>query len=163
MFCCTTCKENAMNSYHDKEARLLSILENSGIGQEEWLISLRLVLSKSLSFFLKNRKELLANCERRDYAANDSIDDETFMSSDYSSVFNLVILFSLRTLITIFSKKRIPNFHEFFYENTHNILDFICCKEFGKKIGIRLFTKYVVSRSSYQETYKYFFFVLANK
>ena len=103
MFCCTTCKENAMNSYHDKEARLLSILENSGIGQEEWLISLRLVLSKSLGFFLKNRKELLANCERRDYAANDSIDDETFMSSDYSSVFNLVILFSLRTLITIFT------------------------------------------------------------
>ena len=98
MFCCTTCKENAMNSYHDKEARLLSILENSGLGQEEWLVSLRLVLSKSLSFFLKNRKELLANCERRDYAANDSIDDETFMSSDYSSVFNLVILFSLRTL-----------------------------------------------------------------
>jgi len=78
-----------MNSYHDKEARLLSILENSGLGQEEWLISLRLVLSKSLSFFSKNRKELLANCERRDYAANDSIDDETFMSSDYSSVFNL--------------------------------------------------------------------------
>ena len=93
-----------MNSYHDKEARLLSILENSGLGQEEWLISLRLVLSKSLSFFLKNRKELLENCERRDYAANDSIDDETFMSSDYSSVFNLVILFSLRTLITIFTK-----------------------------------------------------------
>ena len=95
-----------MNSYHDKEARLLSILENSGLGQEEWLISLRLVLSKSLSFFLKNRKELLANCERRDYAANDSIDDETFMSSDYSSVFNLVILFSfeIHTLITILNK-----------------------------------------------------------
>ena len=127
MFCCTTCKENAMNSYHDKEARLLSILENSGIGQEEWLISLRLVLSKSLSFFLKNRKELLANCERRDYAANDSIDDETFMSSDYSSVFNLVILFS--------------------------------CKRFGKKNRDSSFSKCVVSKNSYQETYKCNFFI----
>ena len=130
-----------MNSYHDKEARLLSILENSGIGQEEWLISLRLVLSKSLSFFLKNRKELVANCERRDYAANDSIDDETFMSSDYSSVFNLVILFSLRTLI-IFIKNEFQFFTNylcyqigFFTKNTHNILDFIYCKIFGTNSG----------------------------
>ena len=90
MFCCVDCKENAMNSYHPKEAILLCSLEKSGLVQEEWFVSFRLVLNKSLSFFLNNAKDLLANRDRKDYAANDSKENETFFSSDYSSMFNLV-------------------------------------------------------------------------
>ena len=103
MFCSVNCKENAMNSYHPKEAMLLSNLEKSGLVQEEWLVSFRLVLNKTLSFFLNNAEELLANRDRRDYAANDSKEKETFLSSDYSSMFNLVFTFNLNFSAPIFT------------------------------------------------------------
>ena len=42
MFYCATSKENAINSYHVREAKVQSILEKSGLAQEEWFISLRI-------------------------------------------------------------------------------------------------------------------------
>ena len=86
MFCNVTCKENATNSYHVREAKLQNILEKSGLAQEEWFIALRIVLNKPLSYFLDNRKELLASQDLEKFS-----DEDTFHSSDYSSLFKLVI------------------------------------------------------------------------
>ena len=77
-----------MNSYHPSEAQVLGTLEKTGMVQSEWFLALRTILTKPLSYFLQNRKELLSRFDSKfGVELNES---EIFSSSDFYTLFSQV-------------------------------------------------------------------------
>ena len=69
-----------MDSYHPQESLLFDCLKKSELIQEEWFIALRIILSKPLSYFVNNRKEL--------FTAHQP--GEVYKSDEFKSIYNLV-------------------------------------------------------------------------
>ena len=84
-FCCQSCLDVAMQTYHPSENQLLRSFEQLELVQEEWFIAFRAILSKPLSWFINNRKELFVKEDLTGKEAN----AVCYRSDDYKSIYNL--------------------------------------------------------------------------
>ena len=82
-FCCKSCLDVAMQTYHPGENQLFWSLEQLELVQEEWFIAFRAILSKPLSWFINNRKELFV---KEDPTGKEA---KVYNSDDYKSIYNL--------------------------------------------------------------------------
>ena len=53
------CLEEALQSYHSVESHFLDVLLSLSIKKREWMLALRAVTSKPLSYFLKQQSLIL--------------------------------------------------------------------------------------------------------
>ena len=76
------CRDEALQSYHSRESHFLSVLETLHIRKREWLLALRAVTSRPLSYFLESEEQILAR-QRPDYGLEEKYESNLSLPHIY--------------------------------------------------------------------------------